>query len=285
MSLEEGKRNDKRVQIDEVLNNQRQEPLSLEDFRRFLEEEHAVENLEFYENVEQFKEVARDDDESSVDSRVELERSIADNYVAPGAPKEVNIEGRTRDEILQRVQNNEVDPDIFTPAQREVRNLMMFDSFSRFVKQSLSSNITKSHGNWRKELGVNLLLIGTIFSVATYLFTLFGLVARYLRIIPLPFFVGGYSYYVSGRRCLCTGLALRGVRMKEGETVSWFAIFSRKPGTEDKTVQDKAAERALRWQGQKLAIESFVFGIVVTAVLVALPPGTDIYPGLPAIDV
>ena len=268
--------------LDEVIEGVRAAPFGKEDFRRFLEGELSVENLDFYENVEEFRRKASDDN-SSTDDALETEKQITDRFIVPGSPEEINIASDVRNNVVETVvKQNQFNPNVFDEAQAEVKNLMAMDAFSRFVKNAVTKNITKEHGDWRKTIGIRLFIIG---------FLVFGLFlglqlgrvdpfdTRYWRILALPFLIGGFSYYISGKKCLCSGLAAAGRRMKEGEKQSWKEIFWGKiRGNND--VQDSYADRMLRWEGRKLTIKSIIYGTLLTIVLTLLPPGDDLYPSI-----
>ena len=64
--------------------------------------------------------------------------------------------------------------------------------------------------------------------------------------------------------------------MRPGENRTWRDIFYQKNKDENKVIDDYAA-RKLAWEGRKLTLQSVFAGVVLTAVLLVLPPGDDIY--------
>lgn len=158
--------------------------------------------------------------------------------------------------------------------------MLVGGAFMRFVKNGLSKNITQEQGDWRKLIGKVLLVIGFIIAIITITLqaTLPDTVAdyRYWRLLVGPCWIGAYSYYKSGDKCLCSGLAARGVYMRPGEKKTWKDIFYQKNKDENKIIDEYAANK-LKWEGRKLTIESFIYGSIATVILLVLPPGDDIY--------
>ena len=158
--------------------------------------------------------------------------------------------------------------------------MLVSGAFLRFIKESLTKNITQEQGDWRKQIGMALVATGVLLELLVFLLQVFlpGTVmdSRFWRIVGLPFFIGAYSYYVSGKKCLCSGLAARGVYMRPGENRTWRDIYFQKNKDENKVIDDYAA-RKLAWEGRKLSLQSIFVGTVVTVILIILPPGDDIY--------
>lgn len=96
-------------------------------FRKFLESEFSVENLDFWLAVEDYKKVKDDR------LRVSKAREIYDEHVSPVAPAQVNIDFRTQQEIKDRMSHN-LSSDIFDSAQKSVFTIMENDSYARFVR-------------------------------------------------------------------------------------------------------------------------------------------------------
>lgn len=69
--------------------------------------------------------------------------AIIEQYVAPGAPREVNIPEKTRLQLLKNVQDKQYNPDIFRPAIQSVYELLREQCFRRWaIKQTQG---TQSH--------------------------------------------------------------------------------------------------------------------------------------------
>lgn len=101
----------------------------LHTFAEFLKKEFSHENIYFWTACERYKRI------SSPDERRLKASDIFDRHLGPGAAEPVNVDSQAR----QVAQDGLQDPDEFTfaQAQKQIFNLMKFDSYSRFLKSAL----------------------------------------------------------------------------------------------------------------------------------------------------
>ncbi|GMH84508.1 hypothetical protein TrST_g1302 [Triparma strigata] len=113
-----------------------------ETFRRHLEGEYSTETLDFYNSVQEFRDLYdslfEDEQEEAADDINELGMLIYQDFLVEGAKKEVNIPGKLRKSIeatMKGISTEEkqlIPADIFNKAQHEVYQLMNRDTFERF---------------------------------------------------------------------------------------------------------------------------------------------------------
>ncbi|KAK3088040.1 hypothetical protein FSP39_013838 [Pinctada imbricata] len=110
----------------------------LELFRGFLRSEFSEENLEFWLACQEYK------DSPDVTSICSHSKQIFDDYVALQAPKEVNLDSKTRMKTVLNLEN----PTrlSFDDAQRRIQSLMEKDSYPRFLESELYLCIVGEHG-------------------------------------------------------------------------------------------------------------------------------------------
>ncbi|TMS08413.1 Regulator of G-protein signaling 3 [Larimichthys crocea] len=113
--------------IDAMLNN------GLAAFRAFLRTEFSEENLEFWLACEEYKKIKS---QSKMASKA---KKIFAEYIAIQSCKEVNLDSYTRDHTKDNLQN--VTRSCFDLAQRRIYGLMEKDSYPRFLRSELYSDL------------------------------------------------------------------------------------------------------------------------------------------------
>uniref|UniRef100_A0A8C6SXN8 Regulator of G protein signaling 3a n=1 Tax=Neogobius melanostomus TaxID=47308 RepID=A0A8C6SXN8_9GOBI len=103
-------------------------------FRAFLRTEFSEENLEFWLACEEYKKVKS---QSKMASKA---KKIFAEYIAIQSCKEVNLDSYTRDHTQDNLQN--VTRSCFDLAQRRIYGLMEKDSYPRFLRSELYSDLT-----------------------------------------------------------------------------------------------------------------------------------------------
>ena len=103
-------------------------------FRYFCNEETNIENLLFYEQVEDFK------------KKVEkLARKVNYTFIREGAPAQINIPSKVREDLFNALQqhseNNPIDTAFFSTSQKEVYKIMNTDIFPRFKSSRLGRGL------------------------------------------------------------------------------------------------------------------------------------------------
>ncbi|XP_049825933.1 regulator of G-protein signaling loco isoform X3 [Aethina tumida] len=118
-----------------------EDPLGLHAFADFLKKEFSAENIYFWVACEKYRRLP------AGALRVAEARRIYEQHLCPGAPEPVNVDaqGRQRTEAALK----EPDEFAFDKAQKQILNLMKFDSYPRFLKsdifkQCLSGDISRT---------------------------------------------------------------------------------------------------------------------------------------------
>ncbi|MBN3314708.1 RGS3 protein, partial [Atractosteus spatula] len=113
----------------ESLDNLLAHRFGLAAFRAFLRSEFSEENLEFWLACEAYRK------SKSNFSLQRKARKIFYQYIEPGAPREVNLDSRTRELTRSLVQGPS--RSTFSQAQRRVYGLMDRDCYPRFLRSDL----------------------------------------------------------------------------------------------------------------------------------------------------
>lgn len=113
--------------------------MCLTSFQEFLKKEFSAENIYFWTACERYRHL------SPGQERTAEARRIYQQHLCVGAPEPVNVDCHGRQCTEQSLQ----DPDstVFDQAQKQIFNLMKFDSYPRFLKsdlykECLSGNLT-----------------------------------------------------------------------------------------------------------------------------------------------
>ncbi|GCC32061.1 hypothetical protein chiPu_0010521, partial [Chiloscyllium punctatum] len=116
------------------------DPCGLAAFRDFLKSEFSEENIDFWLVCEDYKKTKSS---SKLGSKAQ---HIYSEFIRSDAPKQVNIDGNTRDLVSKSILLPT--PTCFEAAQRIIFSLMEKDSYPRFLKSDAYLNlINKAQGN------------------------------------------------------------------------------------------------------------------------------------------
>lgn len=118
--------------------------IGLEYFTRHLEAEYSTENIMFWKEVQVYKSLTDDE-------RKEAARRICDLYLTPSSEREINIIGKLKSKILDKVSNGDYSRSLFTECQLEVIHIMETDSFKRFKQSSLFHEFLDNNTAYSKE--------------------------------------------------------------------------------------------------------------------------------------
>ncbi|XP_033221988.1 regulator of G-protein signaling loco isoform X2 [Belonocnema kinseyi] len=106
------------------------DPKGLQTFAEFLKKEFSHENIYFWAACERYT------DTEDLASRRRLARQIYQRHLSATAAEPVNVDSHAAGQITQELLN--VAPaDLFMQAQKQVFNLMKFDSYPRFLRSDL----------------------------------------------------------------------------------------------------------------------------------------------------
>lgn len=105
------------------------DPAGLHSFAEFLKKEFSGENIYFWTACERFRQI----NDASERSREAL--AIFEKHLANGSLEPVNVDSQARLKAQDRLIAAE--KDLFLQAQKQIFNLMKFDSYQRFIRSDL----------------------------------------------------------------------------------------------------------------------------------------------------
>lgn len=105
------------------------DPAGLHSFAEFLKKEFSGENIYFWTACERFRQI----NDSSERAKEAL--AIFDKHLANGSLEPVNVDSQARLKAQERL--SAADKDLFLHAQKQIFNLMKFDSYQRFIRSDL----------------------------------------------------------------------------------------------------------------------------------------------------
>ncbi|XP_043266406.1 regulator of G-protein signaling loco isoform X2 [Venturia canescens] len=107
-----------------------EDPKGLQTFAEFLKKEFSHENIYFWAACERYKDTA------DVNIRRRLACQIYQRHLSTTAAEPVNVDSHASGQITQELLN-QAPADLFLQAQKQVFNLMKFDSYPRFLRSDL----------------------------------------------------------------------------------------------------------------------------------------------------
>ena len=123
---------ERRLGLYKPSNNNNINVIDFSIFQEFLKKEFSHENIYFWTACERYRKI-KGDDEDSVKVRMVAAEEIIKRHLSSGAPEPVNVDSHAR----QAAQEGPPTSHLFATAQKQIYNLMKFDSFSRFLKSEL----------------------------------------------------------------------------------------------------------------------------------------------------
>ncbi|XP_046658243.1 regulator of G-protein signaling loco isoform X2 [Homalodisca vitripennis] len=106
-----------------------EDPDGLQTFAEFLKKEFSHENIYFWVACERYRWLEGED------ARREAAHQIFEKHLAVGASEPVNVDSQARQVSADEL--NQAQPTLFLQAQKQIFNLMKFDSYPRFIKSEL----------------------------------------------------------------------------------------------------------------------------------------------------
>lgn len=98
-------------------------------FAEFLRKEFSAENIYFWTACERYKQM------EDVSDRYQEAQNIFQRHLESGAPEPVNIDSKATSKTLEQLKM--ANTDLFEAAQKQIFNLMKFDSYARFIKSEI----------------------------------------------------------------------------------------------------------------------------------------------------
>jgi len=214
--------------LDAVLRGNGISPYTRMGFMDHLHSEHNAENLAFWSEVEALRKKHGEEDaiepepqllvlpEKLHEVEIEWIKGIVEEFVAEGAPNQVNISHQQRDNIIKGENSYaRTDPEkaesnfVFKEAQGEVRKLMLQDSWPRFVRQCMTQNLNKAEKTYRLYMGAVFVFVA-LGSLALMLSLMAPRFCAFITFIPWALATDNIMSHRSG---LCVKSAMGGKRM------------------------------------------------------------------------
>lgn len=124
-------------------------PIGRKYFAEFSKEQFATENIDFWSEVEELERLGRHHlrpsiagtlygvgldkiNEQKRKTMAEKVERIYETYIKDDAPMMINIKSNVRDSIRKRIENDDIDYELYRAAKYEIYELMSLDVFSRF---------------------------------------------------------------------------------------------------------------------------------------------------------
>lgn len=240
------------VTLDQVVNDERKEPLSRHEYRVFLEYRFCAENLDFLVAVADWQKGILDldahvalvlkggqeEDDPVAKAMKELPADapkafreakwICAQYVTEGSPEQVNISAAYRQRLLasvEAIKDDSRDPEVFAESYKEIRNLLIRDAWEPWVEEQTSRNINA--GEVKNRYIVSAVAITISISMWLALWLADDDLSPFYRLFTLvPNFVFA-AYLWSAQTGVCSGLAAKNTRMHRDKTKNqgWLAAY------------------------------------------------------------
>ncbi|XP_055908675.1 regulator of G-protein signaling loco isoform X2 [Eupeodes corollae] len=106
-----------------------EDPAGLHTFAEFLKKEFSAENIYFWTACERYRFI------ESANERTTSAMEIYSKHLANGATEPVNVDSQARTTTQENLKTAE--KDLFAQAQKQIFNLMKFDSYQRFIRSDM----------------------------------------------------------------------------------------------------------------------------------------------------
>ncbi|KAJ8680308.1 hypothetical protein QAD02_016095, partial [Eretmocerus hayati] len=107
-----------------------EDPKGLQTFAKYLRKEISHENIYFWAACERYA------DTEDLTARKKLAEQIYQRHLSNNASEPVNVDSRATGHITPELLNS-APPDLFAQAQKQIFNLMKFDSYPRFLRSDI----------------------------------------------------------------------------------------------------------------------------------------------------
>lgn len=115
------------------------DPAGLHTFAEFLKKEFSAENIYFWTACERYRHI------DSASERAAQAMELFSKHLANGAPEPVNVDSQARTTAEENLRTAE--KDLFSQAQKQIFNLMKFDSYQRFIRSDLYKKCIEAEEN------------------------------------------------------------------------------------------------------------------------------------------
>jgi len=143
-------KNQSRITLDDIFVKFLTEPILLKEFQQYCVELWCVENLQFYQEVQNFKNTFGEDSSSKA-------KRIIDLYIDPRGEYRVNIDYKISRDLMETYNegNGNVDVHCFDKAEKAVLLQMNHDTFTKFKISGKLEKAWKAAGYDLEEIGMS----------------------------------------------------------------------------------------------------------------------------------
>ena len=127
-------------------------PAGIKKFSEHCAREFSVENIRFWQAVNQYKELCSGEGSTDI---VHTAEHIYDEYVKPGSDFQVNLPMTMVKQIKKDIDTGNVSIDIFNNGQLEIFNLMERDSYQRFLASRAQKQRRGSMASKRRRASIS----------------------------------------------------------------------------------------------------------------------------------
>lgn len=106
-----------------------QDAAGMQTFAEFLKKEFSAENIYFWTACERYRQT------ESEEERISLARQLYAKHLSNSSSDPVNVDSQARNLSEEKLASGAID--IFAAAQKQIFNLMKFDSYQRFIRSDL----------------------------------------------------------------------------------------------------------------------------------------------------
>uniref|UniRef100_A0A0N4ZM67 RGS domain-containing protein n=1 Tax=Parastrongyloides trichosuri TaxID=131310 RepID=A0A0N4ZM67_PARTI len=114
-------------------------------FMKYLEEQFCQENLLFYVVVQEYKLMF------DFNERVTKGQQIVQDHLEEDAPNQINIDNKTRIDIMLKISQKNFSIDLFDKAQFQITEMMKFDLWPRYLKLAEEKHVEVNHDTSMEE--------------------------------------------------------------------------------------------------------------------------------------
>ncbi|CEP01872.1 RGS domain-containing protein [Plasmodiophora brassicae] len=240
------------VDFDDLLQGKTAFPLTLDGFTRFLDNvEFSAENIRFYMDVVQYEEAC---ESGSCDVVKRLLTGIVEKYIKDDAPEMININGCTRQRILDEFEAyRRVEPSRLQSAKQETYRMMRHGAFPRWIDRQVTQNLGAKGICLRRNC-----FFASSVVLLTSLSLMVGLRASilYRLLLILPCLAVGYCFE-NWRSKFCIIVARRGETADVDGTI--------------RPIQDEALKRKAKAYTQEVVRRAFCKSIALFALIFCIP--------------
>jgi len=238
------------VDFDGVLANKTRTPYTLKEFKQYLQSQYCDENMDFLQEVNEFK----------AHPSKEKAEEIIKKFILTDSPRQVNVSEIIRANVEKSIGESQLNVHIFDTTFREIHELLRKDAFQRFVSIQSSSNICDTEIKNRRLSALMWFAISITLTLSLWLANN-GNISRYYRLFTfIPNLMGVGALFTAYAK-ICPQRAFKAIRMVEDQSQKLVV---------DEKLQDETVIHLLRPVAIRVGCAILVITILLTAFCVLL---------------